>query len=280
MIFPRRRHSEAKPPRCFGGLTALALALFFLAGCEPSQPRADVVIINGANPQTLDPALATGYEDLRIITALFEGLTRPDPVTAGPIPGLADHWEISPDGRIYTFHLRDHLEWSPGIPITADDVVYSWKRVLEPQTAAEYAEQLFYLRNGEAYATGKLKDFSQVGVHALDARTVRVDLKEPTAFFLDLCCFQTLAVVPRQAVEKDPDHWLMSKNLPTSGPFLLETWRLNDKIRVRKNPSYWDAANTKSDVIDFLPIIVPNTALNLYETGAGRHYLGPRLFAQ
>jgi len=267
MSFPPRRRKEANPPRCFGGLVALAVLLLLTNGCAPSQPRADIVIINGANPQTLDPALATGIEDLRIITALFEGLTRPDPVTAGPIPGLAESWEISPDGLVYTFHLRDHLQWSPEMPITADDVVYSWRRVLDPQTASEYAGQLFYLKNGEAFATGKLKDFSQVGVHALDARTLRVELNEPTAFFLDLCAFQTLAVVPRQAVEKDPDHWLMSKDLPTSGPFLLETWRLNDKIRIRKNLYYWDAANTKSDTIDFLPVIVPNTALNLYESG-------------
>jgi oligopeptide transport system substrate-binding protein len=246
---------------------ALAAALFLTGGCAQSGPRADVVIINGANPQTLDPALATGIEDLRIVSALFEGLTRNDPVTAEAIPGLAESWEMSADGCVYTFHLRDHLQWAPGQPITADDVVYSWRRALDPRTASEYAGQLFYLKNGEAFATGKLQDFSQVGVRALDARTLRVELNQPTAFFLDLCAFQTLAVVPRQVIEKDPDHWLTSKNLPTSGPFLLETWRLNDKIRIRKNPYYWDAANTKSDTIDFLPVIVPNTALNLYETG-------------
>ena len=104
------------------------------------------MVINGPDPQTLDPALATGLEDLRVINGLFEGLTRYDPVTARPIPGLAENWEISADGRVYIFHLRDRLFWSPGQPITADDVVYSWRRVLDPRTASEYAGQLYYLK--------------------------------------------------------------------------------------------------------------------------------------
>ena len=251
------------------GVLSFFLLLFCLclSSCSRPQPRADLTVINGPNPETLDPALALGLEDLRVISALFEGLTRSDPVTAAAVPGLADHWEISPDGRVYTFHLRDNLRWSQNLPITAADVVYSWRRALDPATASEYAGQLFYLTNGEAYATGKLKDFSQVGVHALDDRTVRVELNQPTAFFLDLCAFQTLAVVPRQIIDKDPDHWLRAKNLPTSGPYLLEEWRLNDRIRIRKNPFYWDAANTRCDAIDFLPITSPSTALNLYETG-------------
>ncbi|HWD19547.1 MAG TPA: peptide ABC transporter substrate-binding protein [Verrucomicrobiae bacterium] len=267
MTWRHRRWEGAKPPRHVGAGAFFLAALLLVAGCSAREPQADLVIVNGPNPQTLDPALATGLEDLRIISALFEGLTRPDPHTAGATPGLAERWEISPDGCVYTFHLRDHLQWSEGVPLTADDVVYSWRRALDPKTAAEYAGQLFYLKNGEAFATGKLKDFSQVGVRALDERTVRVELNQPTAFFLDLCAFQTLAVVPRQVIDKDPDHWLREKNLPTSGPYVIEEWRLNDKIRVRKNPFYWDASNTKSATIDFLPVSVPSTALNLYETG-------------
>ena len=244
-----------------------ALSLCLLAACSVSEPKAGLVVINGPDPQTLDPALATGLEDLRVINGLFEGLTRYDPVTARPIPGLAEKWEISADGRVYTFHLRDHLFWSPGQPITADDVVYSWRRVLDPQTAAEYAGQLYYLKNAEAYNTGSLKDPAQVGVQALDSRTVRVELNNPTAFFLDLCAFQTLAVVPRQVIAKYGGQWLRASPLPTSGPYLLDAWRLNYKIRLRKNPAYWDAANTRTEVIDFLSVSAPNTALNLYETG-------------
>ena len=99
---------------------------------------------------------------------MFEGLLRLDPKTAAPIPGMAERWEISPDGRIYTFHLRTNLVWSTGEPITADDVVYSWRRALDPATASDYAGQLFYLTNAEDFNSGKIKDPAQVGVQALD----------------------------------------------------------------------------------------------------------------
>ncbi|HEV7927241.1 MAG TPA: peptide ABC transporter substrate-binding protein [Verrucomicrobiae bacterium] len=248
-------------------LLTLWLGLLLLAGCNVKEPKADLVIINGPDPETLDPALGTGIEDLRIIAALFEGLARNDPVTARPIPGLAESWEMSPDGCVYTFHLRDNLWWSPGQPITAVDVIYSWLRVLDPRTASEYAGQLFYIKNAEAYNSGKIQDPALVGAHALDARTVRVELNHPTAFFLDLCAFQTLAVVPRQIIEKDGDDWMQARPLPTSGPYLLQQWRLNDKIRLVKNPYYWDATNTRCAVVDCLPISAPDTALNLYQTG-------------
>ena len=176
--------------------------------------------------------------------------------------------EISTDGRSYTFHLRTNLVWSTGEPITADDVVYSWIRALDPATASDYAGQLFYIKNAEDFTAGKIKDPSLVGVHALDPLTVRVELNHPTAFWLDLCAFQTLCVVPRQTIEKYGDKWIMARPLPVSGAFDLVTWRLNDKVRLRKNPLYWDAANTRTELVDFLPIGSPATALNLYETGA------------
>src|ERR1700677_1922152 len=149
-------------------LCAILAALILVAGCSRSERKADLVVINGVDPETLDPALATGIEDLRLVSALFEGLLRTDPVTSRAIPGLADRWEISYNGCVYTFHLRPNLFWSPGDPITAGDVVYSWRRALDPLTASESAGQLFYVKNGEAYATGKIKDPSLVGVHALD----------------------------------------------------------------------------------------------------------------
>jgi len=106
-----------------------------------------------------------------------------------------------------------------------------------------------------------------VGVHALDKLTVQVQLNHPAMFFLDICAMPLACVVPRQAIEKYGDHWLNARPLPVSGPFELEEWRLNDNVRLRKNPRYWDAANTKSDIIDVLPVGTPNTALSLYERG-------------
>jgi oligopeptide transport system substrate-binding protein len=240
----------------------------FLSGCLRREPPADVTIINNAEPESLDPAVVSGIPEFRVVMGnLFDGLTRLDPKTAQPIPGLAQSWDISPDGRIYTFHLRPNLLWSTGAPITADDVVYSWLRAANPATASAYAEEFFYLTNGEAFVIGKLKDPSLVGVHALDPHTVRVVLNHPTPFFLDLCTLPVMSVVPRQTIEQYGDRWLMAKPLPVSGPFELVYWRPNDKVRLGKNPLYWDAANTRSQIIDILPIGSPDTALNLYENG-------------
>ena len=246
-------------------LLKIAAVLAF-AGCTHSQPDADLVIINGAEPESLDPAVLTGEADGRVALELFAGLTRYDPTDATPIPDLAESWELSADGKVYRFHLRSNAVWSTGEPITARDFVYSWLRVLDPASAAEYAGQLFYLKNGEAYNAGRVKDPSQVGVTALDHHTLRVELSHPTAFFLDLCTYVTLRIVPRQAIEKNGDRWLMVHPAPCSGPYELAAWRVNDRIRLRKNPRYWDAANTKTEIVDLLPCTSANTALNLYET--------------
>lgn len=239
----------------------------FVFGCTRSEPPADVTIINNAEPESLDPVVIVAQADMRVVQGMFEGLTRLEPVKAQAVPGLAANWDISPDGKTYTFHLRTNLVWSTGEPITADDVVYSWIRALDPKTASSYAGQLYYLKNGKEFNTGVIQDPNLVGVHALDKLTVQVELKSPTAFFIDLCAFPTLYVVPRQTIEKYGDHWLNARPLPSSGAFELVEWRLNDKIRLKKNPRYWDAANTKSDIIDLLPVGSPNTALNLYEQG-------------
>lgn len=249
-------------------LLSSVLSGLLITGCTRSEPPADLVIINGAEPESLDPAILTGQADGRVALSLFEGLTRYNPTNAAPTPGLAERWEISPDGRVYTFYVRTNALWSTGEPITAHDFVYSWQRVLDPVTAGEYAGVLFYVKNGEAFNTGKLKDPSQVGVKAIDDRTLQVELVDPTPFFLDLCAYPTLAAVPRQAIHAHGDRWLMAHPVPTSGAYQLVAWRVNDKIRLRKNLCYWDAANTQNEIVDLLPCINANTALNLYETGA------------
>lgn len=238
-----------------------------LTGCSHREPPADITIINSLEPESLDPEIIIAQADYRIVSAIFEGLTRLEPVKASPVPGLAESWDISPDGKIYTFHLRTNLVWSTGEPLTADDVVYSWHRELDPATASDYAGQLYYVKNAQDFNTGKIKDASLVAVHALDKFTVRVELNNPTPFFLDICAMPLSSIVPRQTIEKYGDHWLSVRPLPASGPYELAEWRLNDKVRLKKNPRYWDAANTQSDIIDLLPVGTPNTALSLYERG-------------
>jgi oligopeptide transport system substrate-binding protein len=238
-----------------------------LLGCARREPPADLTIINAAEPESLDPAVIVAQPDMRIVSGLFEGLTRLDPVDAHAVPGLAERWDISPDGKIYTFHLRTNLLWSTGEPIRSADVLYSWIRELLPATASDYAGQLYYVKNARDFNIGKIKDPALVGVSAPDPFTVRVELDHPTLFFLDICAMPLTAVVPRQTIEKYGDHWLMARPLPVSGPYELVAWRLNDKVRLQKNPRYWDAANTRSDIIDLLPVDSPSTALNLYERG-------------
>ena len=262
-----RRQKESVVCRLFLLFTLHSSFFILPSGCQP-EPRADLAIINGTEPETLDPAIMTGFSEMRIAQGLFEGLTRTDPRTAAPVPGLAERWDISPDGRVYTFHLRSNALWSTGEPITAEDVVYSWLRALNPATGADYAGQFFYIKGGEDFYHGRIKDPGQLGVQAADARTLRVELNHPTAFFLDLCAVPAFAVVPRQVIEKHGDRWLKARPLPVSGPYDLVCWRLNDKVRLRKNPLYWDAANTQVEIIDILPVGSPGTALNLYDTGA------------
>lgn len=268
----------------------LGLAICVLAGCTRYE-QADLVIVNGPEPQSLDPAIITGQADGRIALTIFEGLTRYNPTNATPLPGLAARWDISPDGRVYTFHIRSNAVWSTGEPITAHDFVYSWLRVLDPLTGADYAGQLYYVKGAEAYNSApdlseprsfrqayylkgveaydlrKLKDPATVAVKALNEKTLRVELVAPTPFFLDLCAFQTLAPVPRWVIEKHGDRWLMAKPLPVSGAYELVSWRVNDRVRLRKNALYWDAANTHCEIVDMIPCVMASTALNLYETG-------------
>lgn len=235
-------------------------------GCFNHGPVADVTIVNGAEPESLDPAIVTGVPEMRITKALFDGLTRLDARTARPVPALAERWEISPDGCVYTFFLRMNAVWSTGEPITASDIVWSWLRALSPATGSDYAGQLFCIKGAEDFYNGRIKE-DQIGIQALDTHRLRVELNTPVPFFLDVCAFPTLAVVPRHTIEKHGDRWLHARPLPVSGAFELGAWRLNDRIRLIRNPRYWDAEHTASGIIDVLPVGSPNTALNLYETG-------------
>ncbi|MGE4182681.1 MAG: ABC transporter substrate-binding protein, partial [Limisphaerales bacterium] len=157
---PRPRRSP-HPQRTAS--TVLAVLIGVLSACKPL-PKADLTVLNGNEPSSLDPLLVTGIEELRAVLPLFEGLTRPDPQTARPLPGIAERWEISPDGRLYDFHLRTNAAWSTGRPILAEDVAYSWRRVLEPTNGCQYSNLLFPVLGGEDYLTGRTRDPATVGI--------------------------------------------------------------------------------------------------------------------
>jgi oligopeptide transport system substrate-binding protein len=273
-MIPTPRSARSQPVRALFFATVIGLALASSSGCRPEREAAALRIINGSEPESLDPAIITSFADSRIVKCLFEGLTRLNPKTARAEPALAERWDISPDGRTYTFHLRTNAVWSDERPVVAGDVVYSWRRVLDPMTAADYAGQLYFVLNAEAYNTGRTNSATgrrftaeDVGVTAIDDHTLRVELVGPTAFFLDLCAFPTLAVVPRHWIERHGDRWLLHPGLPVNGAYRLDFWKINDRVRIRANPLHWAADRVRSPVVDFIPMSSPATALNLFVAG-------------
>src|ERR1700730_4808136 len=244
-------------------LAAAAFATCALTGCDSPESRADLVVLNGAEPESIDPAEITGQLDGRVAYALFEGLLHFDRF-GHPQPGIARSWDISPDRLAYTFHLRPEAKWSNGDPVTANDFVASWKRALSPETASEYASAFFPIRNAEAFNERTIKDFSAVGLKALDNQTLQVELENPTPYFLDLCCFMTYLPVHLPSIQKYGDDWIKPGKLVNDGPFLLKEWKLNYRMRLEKNPNFWDAKNVRLQTVDLLPVENAITAYNFY----------------
>lgn len=216
---------------------------------------------NFAEPQDIDPQVVQGVPEQHLIQALFEGLVTEDPVDLHPIPGLAKSWEISPDGLVYTFHLRENLRWSDGTPITTDDFLMSWKRMISPKLAAEDAYLIYnFVRGARDYYEGRITDFSQVGLKAPDGRTLRVTLNSPTPFLIKVIAnHYAWHAVPIKVLlrygtlEERSTQWTHPGNFVGSGPFMLKEWTPQERIVVVRNPNYWDAAHVRLDEVDFLP---------------------------
>ena len=215
---------------------------------------------NGTDPEDLDPQVTTGLPEHHIHMALFEGLVNSDPKDLHPIPGVAERWEISDDGLRYTFYLRSDARWSNGDPVTAQDFVFSYRRMLMPSFGAEYAYMLYVVENAQLYHQGKLTDFSKVGFRALDPRTLRISLKAPTPYFLSLINHNSwYPVHPPTILKYGPmdrrgTRWTRPGNHVGNGPFILEDWIISDVVVVKKSPHYWDAERVTLKEIRFYAI--------------------------
>lgn len=221
-----------------------------------------------SEPPTFDPAQAQDSQANTVLKTMYEGLTRMNDETGQAEPGMAEKWDISADGLVYTFHLRD-AQWSNGDPVEAADFVRAWQRVLDPATAPvpPYAYQLYYLKNGEEYnKTKTVTDFKQVGVKAVDAKTLEVTLKSPTPYFLGLLSFYTYYPV-HKSVEGNAK-WATSKDtMIVNGPYTLSEWTTGQSLQVTKNEKYWDAASIKLSKIDFTLVNSGATELLSYKNG-------------
>ncbi len=262
---PSLRLLTAKFSRALAWL-ALLLTCVALGGTGCSRRETPVELGNrlqilhqgvGADPNDLDPQLVSTNQAAAISMALGEGLTNYDPKDLHPVPGVAERWEISPDGLAYTFHLRTDARWSNGDRVTAGDFVFSAQRILSPAFAGEFAYMFFAVRGAEDYCTGRTKDFSSVGVRALDPRTLRYELRQPAPYFLTLAAHWSWYPVHPPTILKfgrmdEPSTaWTRPGNFVGNGPFALVAWRPGDGAVVKKNLHYWDAARVRLQEIDF-----------------------------
>ncbi|MSU18689.1 MAG: peptide ABC transporter substrate-binding protein [Lacunisphaera sp.] len=214
----------------------------------------------GSEPTDLDPQTVTGLGDAKIIAALFEPIVTFDPVTLAPRPALAERWEISPDGLVYTFHLRPTARWSNGDPIIAEDCIASWRRILTPTLTADYAYFFYIIRGAESFHKSQTTDFSTVGLAAPDARTLVVTLAHPAPYFLQILLnspwrplnVRSIAAVGDAYRRGTP--WTRPGKLISSGPFILKEWKPHQHILVEKSLTYWDHATVRLNAIQFYPI--------------------------
>ncbi|MCY6482785.1 peptide ABC transporter substrate-binding protein [Clostridium aestuarii] len=255
-----------------GGAIALTLAISvsLFAGCAGKEKGAtseQVIKFNiNSEPKTIDPALNTGVNGGTIIVNSFEGLTRLDKNDKA-IPGVAEKWDISENGLTYTFHLRKDAKWSDEKDVKAQDFEYAWKRALKPETASEYAYQMYYLKNGEKYNAGNASA-DDVGVKAKDDYTLEVTLENPTAYFLPLLAFPTYAPVREDMVSKDPQGWARKpETYISNGAFKMKEWKPKDTITFVKNDQYWNKDSIKLEKIEYKMIENETSALAAFKAG-------------
>lgn len=236
-------------------------------GCNAQSNTVKQQLRTGINrePQSLDPRVGSDVISSTLQFLLFEGLTRFNPDWTISL-SMADSIDISKDRKTYLFHLRD-AKWSDGSPVIAYDFEYTWKKVLDPKSPSPNAHLFFPIKNAEEAKKG-LCPLSEVGVRAVDEKTLRVELKHPTPYFLDLTSFVAFFPVSSKKDRADPQ-WTRKtgSEFVCNGPFTLQRWKRHVVIQLKKNPHYWNLGKISLDKILFSFIADSTTALHLYECG-------------
>ncbi|MCR0997956.1 oligopeptide ABC transporter substrate-binding protein OppA [Serratia rubidaea] len=247
------------------GLSAGAFAAEVPAGVQLADKQ-ELVKNNGSEVQSLDPHKIEGVPENNVTRDLIEGLANNTP-NGGIEPGVAESWD-NKDYKVWTFHLRKDAKWSNGKPVTAQDFVYSWQRIVDPNTASPYASYLQYahVENVDDIIAGK-KDKSTLGVKALDEHTFQVTLSEPVPYLVEMTPHYGMKPVYKEAVEKFGEKWTLPQNYVSNGAYKLKEWVVNERIVLERNPEYWNNAKTIINKVTFLPIASEVTDVNRYRTG-------------
>jgi oligopeptide transport system substrate-binding protein len=234
-------------------LGGVLTAAFLVAGLASAPASAEKVlrVANQGEPETLDPQKTSTTVESNILRNLFEGLTVQDP-KGNVAPGVAESWNASEDGVTYTFKLRQDAKWSNGDPVTAQDFVFSFRRIQDPKTKSQYAEVLYPIKNAEEVNTGKA-ELSALGVEAVDAKTLKITLRAPTPYFLQLLTHQTGLPVNEKTVTSLGEEWVKPGKMVSNGAYKLDDVKPNAYIKVVKNPNYWGASKVQIDTVMFDP---------------------------
>lgn len=248
---------------------ALVLLIVSLIGCNDngSNKESQVSTLNinlSEEGKTIDPQLATDVPSSNLLGFVEQGLVIVDE-NLNFVPGLAKTWEVSSDGLVYTFHLRDNLKWSDGTPLTVQDFKFAWIRALNPETASEYAYILYYIKNAENYNSGKVGP-DEVGIKVIDDKTLQVTLAAPTPYFPSLTALSTYYPLNKEFYEKHRDNYALEPEyMLYCGPYKMISWTHNSEIILEKNPYYFDSKNVKIDRINIKYIADSGSILNAFE---------------
>ncbi|MCY3986214.1 MAG: peptide ABC transporter substrate-binding protein [Candidatus Dadabacteria bacterium] len=229
--------------------------------------RKDTLNINiGTEPPTLDWSLATDVTSFTIVENIMDGLAAFDEKYE-PVPALARSWQVSEDGRTYTFKIREKVLWTDGVPLRAGDFLYSWKRLLQPETAGSYAYFLFDIKNARKFNSGEIKDFGKVGIKVPDERTLIITLERPRAYFLSLVTFMSTFPIRKDIVEKYGARWTEAGNMVTLGPYRLKEWKHHKEVLIEEYGDYWGERPRSAKKVKMIMNENPVSTLALYESG-------------